>query len=94
MVADKRVGDTPLTLKLSSGRATVEVSADGYTTYRKEVDLPGGGAITLDAELEKKDRHGTRESRSGRRRSRSPSTRAASSSACTARDTSTPTPRP
>ena len=58
MVADKRVGDTPLTLKLSSGRATVEVSADGYTTYRKEIDLPGGGAITLEAELEKKDRHG------------------------------------
>lgn len=58
MVGDKRVGDTPLTVKLSSGHATVEVSAEGFTTYRKEVDLPGGGALTLDAELAKKDRHG------------------------------------
>lgn len=58
MVGDKRVGETPLTVKLSSGRATVEVSAEGFTTYRKEVDLPGGGATTLEADLEKKDRHG------------------------------------
>jgi hypothetical protein len=47
------VGKTPLPgpLKLTSGAAVVEVDADGYLPFSRAVDLPGGGAVTLDAAL-------------------------------------------
>jgi hypothetical protein len=38
-------------LRLSSGRAEVEVEADGYFPFHRAVDLPGGAEITVDAKL-------------------------------------------
>jgi hypothetical protein len=38
-------------LRLSSGRAEVEVEADGYFTFHRTVDLPGGSEITVEAKL-------------------------------------------
>ncbi len=53
MVRDKLVGTTPLKepLALSAGRATIEITAEGFAPYRVVADLPGGGAYSLDASL-------------------------------------------
>ncbi len=54
LVRDKAVGETPIgELKLNSGKAVVEVSADEYETQKREVDLPEGGALDLSFELVK-----------------------------------------
>jgi hypothetical protein len=60
LVRDKLVGATPLPvpLRLSSGRASVEVSADGFETFRRVYDLPGGGSTAIDAQLLSKDTTG------------------------------------
>src|SRR5262249_3504957 len=53
LVPDRIVGTTPPSgpLKLNAGRATVEIEADGYLPYRKDIDLPGAGTIDLNATL-------------------------------------------
>ncbi|APR76593.1 Hypothetical protein A7982_01940 [Minicystis rosea] len=38
-------------LRLSAGKAEIEVEADGYFPFRATVDLPGGGETTVDAKL-------------------------------------------
>jgi hypothetical protein len=47
------VGTTPLatTLKLDPGRATLEIVAEGYEPYRREIDLEGGRTVVIDATL-------------------------------------------
>ena len=45
-------------LKVTAGRAFVEVGAEGYQTYRKEIDLPGAQTTSLDVELIGRDRAG------------------------------------
>jgi hypothetical protein len=57
---DRVVGTTPMarTIRVSSGKATVEVVAEGYSPTKREVVLPGGGALTVDVELLPKDLSG------------------------------------
>ena len=45
-------------IKVTSGRAFVEVTAEGYQPYRKEIDLTGGATTTLDVVLVGRDRAG------------------------------------
>lgn len=53
LVRDKRLGTTPLAgpLKLNAGRALVEVEAEGYFPWKRELDLRGGGSTRLEAKL-------------------------------------------
>ena len=41
--------DTPF--QLQAGPATIEVTAEGYSPFKKDVTLPGGSELTVDAEL-------------------------------------------
>lgn len=52
-IRDRHVGECPLAepLVLVSGRAKLEIVADGYFPYVREVDLPPGGASTFDVRL-------------------------------------------
>jgi hypothetical protein len=43
---------------MSAGKATIEIDADGYFPYRRELELPGGGAIVVDAQLGSRSRTG------------------------------------
>ncbi len=45
-------------LRLSAGKAEIEVEADGYFTFHKAVDLPGGSEMTVDAKLFSKSNTG------------------------------------
>lgn len=55
ILGDKVLGITPLGERaVLAGHGTLEVSADGYVTYRRDVDLPGGGALVIDATLVQK----------------------------------------
>jgi hypothetical protein len=56
LIREKTVGQTlargqPLDLPLSSGKAVIEVDADGYVPFQRMIDLPGGGTIGVDVEL-------------------------------------------
>lgn len=57
ILGDKVIGTTPLpqVVKTSSGRVTLQVLEEHHQPYTKVVDLPGGGAVTLDVELVRKD---------------------------------------
>jgi len=54
------VGKLPLPdpLRLSSGKADIEVEAEGYFPFHKTIDLPGGGAASIDAKLYSKSTTG------------------------------------
>jgi hypothetical protein len=56
IVRDRVIGVTPLPgeVRLSAGRAVVEVTADDYLPFRREVDLVGGTQFALDAQLSRK----------------------------------------
>jgi hypothetical protein len=62
LVRDKALGSIPTTGRLDSvvnaGRAHVEIDADGFDPFVRDVDLPGGGELTITAELIPKDRAG------------------------------------
>jgi hypothetical protein len=60
LVRDKVVGSTPFDapLVLPAGKADIAIEAEGYFPYRKQVDLPGGGALALDADLSSKATRG------------------------------------
>jgi hypothetical protein len=53
LVRDKQVGTTPLAgpLQLVAGAARVEVLADGYFDWRRDVDLKGASTTVLDVQL-------------------------------------------
>jgi hypothetical protein len=53
LVRSKEVGTTPLAgpLTLSTGPATVQVVADGYQEWHRDLVLVAGTPVTLDAEL-------------------------------------------
>jgi PEGA domain len=58
-VRQRVVGTTPLAaLRLNSGPAVVEVTADGYHPYKKHVTLPGGSALELSVDLASKNTTG------------------------------------
>lgn len=60
LVRDKLVAAAPIAapLRLNAGRATVEVSADGFEPFRRTYELPGGGSMTIDAQLQPKEKKG------------------------------------
>ena len=46
------LGSAPLgTVAVNAGSAKLEIMADGYAPYGKEVELPGGQSMTLEIEL-------------------------------------------
>ena len=49
----KQIAITPVvgSLRVSSGKHVLEVLADGYFPYQRDVDLPGRGTTTLDVTL-------------------------------------------
>lgn len=49
----------PAPVRVTAGKATLEVSLDGYLPFKKEVDLPGGDSLTVDVVLVTKDTGGT-----------------------------------
>jgi hypothetical protein len=50
------IGVTPFSepLSLNAGPAHVEIQADGYESFARDVTLPGGGELSLDIALKKK----------------------------------------
>jgi hypothetical protein len=56
MLRNVMLGTAPFehAVRVNAGKATLEVSADGYESHRREVELPGGEALTLDIELKSK----------------------------------------
>jgi hypothetical protein len=62
LVRDRAVGPVPtdgkLSLALGAGPANVEVNAEGYGLFRRQVVFPGGGSSLVDVELVAKDRAG------------------------------------
>ncbi len=60
LVRERVVGTTPLAkpLRLAAGKASVEIDADGYLPYRRQLDLAGGGTTVIDAKLDAKNTHG------------------------------------
>jgi hypothetical protein len=56
LIRDKQIGVAPFdAVQVVAGTARVEVVAEGYFTYAKEVTLPGGTTFTLDVQLVRKD---------------------------------------
>lgn len=56
LVRDRAVGEVPpkgalLVLSLNAGPAAVEVDAEGFNRFRRNLDLPGGGSLVVDADL-------------------------------------------
>ncbi|HEY2516248.1 MAG TPA: PEGA domain-containing protein [Polyangiaceae bacterium] len=53
LIRDRVVGTTPLSgpLDLDSGSASLEVDADGYEAYKRDIDLGGGTQTVLDVQL-------------------------------------------
>jgi hypothetical protein len=53
---EKTVGQTAgahesLVVPVASGKGVIEVEADGYITFERSLDLPGGGSIGVDVEM-------------------------------------------
>jgi hypothetical protein len=57
LLGGHEVGTLPLAqrVRVNSGKTTVEILADGYFPYRREVDLGGGTTTTLDVKLLSRD---------------------------------------
>jgi len=53
LLREKVVGKTPLSgpLRVTAGAASIEVTAEGYLLYTKNVELPAGGVLDLDVTL-------------------------------------------
>jgi hypothetical protein len=53
LVRDRVVGTTPLggTIDLEAGKATLEIDAEGYVPYKRDLDLKGGTTTAVDAQL-------------------------------------------
>lgn len=60
LVRDQLVGTTPLegAIPVNAGQATIEVLADGYFPFRREMMLPGGSKASVDAPLVSRDKSG------------------------------------
>lgn len=54
------LGSAPLAgpVRVNAGKGVLEVTADGYLPYKKEVELPGGESVVLDVALEAKSAGG------------------------------------
>jgi hypothetical protein len=51
------IGTTPIAreIRTNSGRVKLEVTAEGYRPFTRDLELPGGGATTVTADLLRKD---------------------------------------
>lgn len=60
LVRDKVVATTPLSapIRINAGTADLEVEADGYVPFRKRIELPRGGELTVDVALVARDAKG------------------------------------
>ena len=60
LVGGKDVGQTPMSspLRVNAGKTVIEVIADGYFPFKKEVDLGGNATTKLDAQLASRDSFG------------------------------------
>lgn len=59
LLGGRELGVTPLgTLRVNAGKTTIEVLAEGYFPYRKEIDLPGGAKTPLEVVLLSRDKLG------------------------------------
>jgi hypothetical protein len=60
LVGGKDVGQAPLAtpLRVNAGKTTVEVIAEGFFPFRREVELPGDRITTVDARVASRDRFG------------------------------------
>lgn len=58
VLGDRVLGTTPLSspIIVTSGRLGLEVSAEGYFTSQRAVELPGGGDVSIDVALASKTR--------------------------------------
>jgi len=54
------LGTTPFdhSVRVNAGKATLEITAEGYESHRREVDLKGGEVLTLEIELKPKPNGG------------------------------------
>lgn len=54
------LGTTPFSapVRVNSGKATLEISAEGFLPYKREIDLPAGDALTVEVKLAAKDTGG------------------------------------
>jgi tetratricopeptide (TPR) repeat protein len=53
VIRNQIVGTTPLAEdpRVIAGHATIEISREGYTTFTRALDLPGGGSVVVEANL-------------------------------------------
>jgi len=60
LVGSVSVGTTPLPgpLRVTAGRQRIEVLAEGYYPFHRDLDLPGATVTNITAPLESKDHHG------------------------------------
>jgi len=60
LVGGKEVGQTPITkpLLFNAGKTTIELLADGYFPFRKEMTLPGNASTDVDATMASRDTFG------------------------------------
>lgn len=60
LVNDRQLGVTPFTepVKLNAGRLVVDVFADGYFPFHRDLAAPGGGTVELDLELVSRETSG------------------------------------
>jgi hypothetical protein len=60
LVGGKDVGQAPLDkpLRVNAGKATVEVIAEGFFPFRREVELPGDATTKVDARVASRDTFG------------------------------------
>jgi tetratricopeptide (TPR) repeat protein len=53
-VVGTKLADRPLEVVLNEGRATIEISSEGYQPYQKEHTLRGGSALEIEVQLNQK----------------------------------------
>jgi hypothetical protein len=60
LVRERLVATTPVKgpLRVSAGKGFLDVIADGYEPYRKELEFPGGDTVRIEVELRPKDKAG------------------------------------
>jgi hypothetical protein len=59
LLRSQALGTTPLgPLRVNAGHGSLEVLAEGYYPFQKEVDLPPGGIVTIEAALASKSDSG------------------------------------
>jgi hypothetical protein len=59
LLRSREIGATPIAAqRVNAGKGALEVSAEGYHPYKREIDLPGGQVLSIEADLVSKDTSG------------------------------------